>query len=138
MKRFELREKARLDYAHYIEWNEFPFLTTSAGKMLLFSAIGFVSIIDPAPFDKTIIALGVVGTLGYVVEAAIIHERPLPTKKYKMDGSICANCRAASHADCTNLRMLDGYDKGFRDEKGYSRPVCCCGFRLGAWEEVGL
>ena len=38
--------------------------------------------------------------------------------------------------DIERIVMLDGFEKGFKSEKGHRRPVCCCGFRLGDWEEI--
>jgi hypothetical protein len=132
----ELRRKQKVDYSHYVERKEFPLSQLIVGKFVFFSAIGLGSVFDPAPPEKTLVALFVIGVCGFAVEGTFVLGRPVPTKGYQMTRTTCANCSIRKHEDCTNMRMLDGFEKGFKSEEGHRRPVCCCGFRLGDWEEI--
>jgi hypothetical protein len=132
----ELRTKQKIDYSHYVELKEFPLIPMVVGKFLCFLAIGLASFLVAAPPYKTFVALTIIGICGFAVEASVSLGRPVPTQGYMMTRVICLSCRNSVHHECTNLRMLDGFEKGFKTEEGYNRPVCCCGFRLGDWEEV--
>ncbi len=135
-KEFILRRKQRTDYAHYIEWKEFPLSRITAGKMVFFSLLGVASLLYSVPLDKMIIGLVVLGACGYIIEATMSFGRPQPTRGYAQAQTVCPKCRFGDHEDCTNLRMLDGFETEFKSKEGFKRPVCCCGFRLRMWEEI--
>ena len=135
-KEFVLLKKQRKDYSHYLEWKEFPHLKIVAGKSVFSFLLGLASVLYEVPLDKMFIGLGVLGTCGYVLEATITLDRPQPTRGYAPSRTVCQKCRSGEHDDCTNLRMLDGFEMEFKTKEGFSRPVCCCGFRLGLWEEI--
>lgn len=136
LKWSELRKKRKDDYAHFIEWKEFPILGISLAKSALFLIVGLGSILLQAPVNKTLIALICIGACGYLIEGTFVFGRPLPTPGYRMTRRVCKNCSLSQHDDCSNLRMLDGFEKQFKAQEGYKWPVCCCGFRLGEWEEI--
>jgi hypothetical protein len=131
----ELKRSKKTDYSRYLEWHGFPFFRVVFGKFIAFAILGLASVLDPAPPAKVLIALPILGIIGFVMETRISLGRPLPTPRFALK-VICANCRVSRHQDCTNLRMLDGFEKGFKSAEGGRRPVCCCGFRLGVWEEL--
>jgi len=76
----ELRRKKGHDYAYFVEWKEFPLYRLSVGKVLCFAVLGVFSVFSPASAQETLIALGVIGALGDLVEARVVYGRPLPTK----------------------------------------------------------
>jgi hypothetical protein len=135
-KWLELRRKRNADYAFHVELKEFPILKITLGKLVFFGLLGIASLVYTIPIDKTVVALGLLGVCGYYIEATIAIGRPVPTPGYRMAKQVCQKCGQGEHDDCTNLRMLDGFESGFRSADGYRRPVCCCGFRLGKWEEA--
>ena len=135
-KWYGLRDRRRQDYAHYIEWKEFSIWKIALGKLAFFLLIGMGSIVYSISFDKTVVALAALGICGYLIEASIAYGRPMPIPGYRITGKVCQKCSVSDHEHCTNLRMLDGFEKKFTTEDGRKRPVCCCGFRLSKWEEA--
>jgi hypothetical protein len=135
-KWYGLRDRRRQDYAHYIEWKEFSIRKIALGKLAFFLLIGLASLAYSISFDKTVVALAALGICGYMIEASIAYGRPMPTPGYRITGKVCQKCGVSDHEHCTNLRMLDGFEKKFTTEDGHRRPVCCCGFRLSKWEEA--
>lgn len=132
----EVREKRKRDYAHFIEWKEFPLLKIATGKLVLFGLLGLASVVYSIPLDKTLIALVALGICGYLIEGTIALGRPRPTPGYRMATKVCERCSLSDHEGCTNLRMLDGFESEYKTADGYSRPVCCCGFRLAKRKEA--
>ena len=59
-----------------------------------------------------------------------------PTPTYRRSRQACDKCKLMKDDECTNVRMLDGFETEFRSKEGTFRPVCCCGFRIGDWREV--
>ena len=135
-KWFNLREKRTQDYAHYIEWKEFSIWKIGLGKLAFFLLIGFGSLVYSISFDKTLVALTALGICGYLLEGTMAFGRPMPTPGYRMQSRVCQKCGVSDHEHCTNLRMLDGFEKKFTNQDGFRSSVCCCGFRLSKWEEA--
>lgn len=134
----ELRKKKEADYAYFVERKEFPFLKIAGGKLAFFGLVGAASLAYSVPMDKTIVALVVLGVCGFYVESSIALGRPHPTPGYQIAKQVCQKCGSGTHDGCTNLRTLEGFETGFKTAGGYKSPVCCCGFRLGEWEEVSV
>lgn len=133
----ELRKQGS-DYAHFVMRREFPIAKIALGKLVLFGLLGAATAVYTIPADKTLVALGLIGACGYYIEGTIAFGRPAPTPGYRSTKRVCQKCGVGAHDGCTNLRMLEGFEKSFMASDGYKRPVCCCGFRLGRWEEMAV
>lgn len=133
---YELRSKHKGDYSRFVELKEFPIWKISLGKLVFFGLLGLGSVFYSTPFDKTMVALVTLGTCGYIIEGTIAFGRPMPVPGYRITSRVCQKCSLSDHEHCTNLRMLDGFEKDFKSQEGLRRPVCCCGFRLRKWEEA--
>jgi hypothetical protein len=135
-KKFKLSKKKWSDYSYCVQWAEFPLLKISIAKIASYSLLGLASIMLFVPFEKVVIGLVVIGACGVVLETSVCANRPKPTRGYVQRQILCERCRSSVHDNCTNVRMLDGFETNFGSKDGFYRPVCCCGFRTGVWQDI--
>jgi len=134
--KLRLLKKSHVDYAYYVMCSELSVLKTTILKLSFFALVGMVFVIDAIPATgmvPTIVALCASAT---VLESGLVVGRPHPTRTYKRAKMFCASCQRLRHDDCTNLRMLDGFETNFKSKDGRYRPVCCCGRRISSWREM--
>jgi hypothetical protein len=126
----------RSDYAYYLEWKGFPKWRITLGKIVSSSILGATFVLSSLLGEQMVLALGVYLVCSTVAESTVLIGRPHPTPRYKTSKFVCENCRSQRDEECSNVRMLDGFEASFRSSKGRYRPVCCCGFRISEWREA--
>jgi hypothetical protein len=131
-----LLRKLRQDYAYYIEWREFPIIKIAAVKFTMVPLVGYLLSTLQIPAESLTVAAGAFGICGFVCESIILIDRPHPTRTYHPVKLVCTSCQGNKCEDCTNLRMLDSFETGFKSREGTYRPVCCCGFRISPYREL--
>ncbi len=136
--KFRLLKKSHGDYAYYLMSKELSVIRAAAVKLSFFLVLGIVFIVHSIPIAgmvPTILALCASTT---ALESGLVAGRPYPTKTYTRTKMVCATCRGFKHDDCTNLRMLDGFETNFKSRDGRYRPICCCGRRISTWREMAI
>lgn len=137
-RKYSLLKKSAEDYAYYVESKEFAIGKLFILKVSLFVMTGVTFTFLALPLDRMIVALTMGASFGYVLESTVLVGRSHPTPKYAQTRFACAACQKIRHDDCTNVRMLDGFESAFRSKDGLVRPVCCCGFQMSVLREVSV
>lgn len=128
--KYKLVRKASKDYAYYLESKALSIGKLGVSKLGFFSGLGLALTVFSLSPEKMIVALSVVAVCGGLLESTALIGRPHPTPEYTPINLACTGCRSGEHDDCTNLRMLDGFEDNFVSKEGTRRPICCCGFRI--------
>ncbi len=128
--KYRFSRKAPRDYAYYVEWKLFSTSRLGMAKLCLFVSVGVALTVLSLSFERMISAISIAAVCGVLVESTTLIGRPHPTPEYVPMGWACIGCRSNAHDRCTNVRMLDSFEKNFMSKEGTKRPVCCCGFRI--------
>jgi len=128
--KYGLSRKAPRDYAYYVEWKLFSTFSLGVAKLALFVSVGVTLTLLSLSFETMISAISIAAICGILVESTTLIGRPHPTPEYVPTGWACIGCRSNAHDSCTNVRMLDSFEKNFVSKEGTKRPLCCCGFRI--------
>lgn len=137
-KKLSLRSKVMKDYAYYLEWRDFSILKVIILKPLIIAIISSMLLALRVSADKSVFVLSILLVCGFIAELTLVIGRPHPTPSYIPSKVACEGCKGNEHEECDNLRMLDSFETGFKSRDGLYRPVCCCGFRIGAWNEIEI
>jgi len=128
--KYKLSRKAPRDYGYYLEWKLFSTFRLGVTKLGLFVSVGVALTVLSISFERMMSAISIAAICGILVEATTLIGRPHPTPEYVPSGWACVSCRSNAHDSCTNVRMLDSFEKNFVSKEGTKRPLCCCGFRI--------
>jgi hypothetical protein len=136
--KLKLLNKSRGDYAYYVMSRELSVIKAFVVKLSFFLVLGIAFVIQSIPIAGMVPAILALGASTTVLESGLVVGRPYPTPTYRRAKMVCEACRGYEHDDCTNLRMLDGFETNFKSKDGRYRPVCCCGRRISAWREMAV
>ena len=128
--KYRLSRKAPRDYGYYLEWKLFSTFRLGVAKLALYVSVGVALTAVSLSFERMISAVSIAAVCGILVESTTLIGRPHPTPEYVPMGLACIGCRSNAHDSCTNVRMLDSFEKNFVSKEGTKRPLCCCGFRI--------
>ena len=128
--KYKLSRNAPKDYGYYLEWKLFSTFRLGVTKLALFVSVGVALTALSPSFERMISAISIAAVCGILVESTTLIGRPHPTPEYVPQDWACIGCRSNAHDSCTNVRMLDSFEKNFVSKEGTKRPVCCCGFRI--------
>ena len=128
--KYRLSRKAPRDYGYYLEWKLFSAFRFGVFKLGLFVSVGVALTVLSISFESMMSVISIAAVCGVLVEATTLIGRPHPTPEYVPMDWACASCRSNVHDSCTNVRMLDSFEKNFVSKEGTKRPLCCCGFRI--------
>ncbi len=133
-----LSARSRLDYAYYLERLAFPLQKISLAKLSSAVVAGICLSALGVGGNGMAMAILVFAVSAALIESTFLMGRSHPTPSYLPTERVCDACSKGENERCTNVRMLDDFGSGFRSSSGRYRPVCCCGFRLSEWRELGL
>ena len=136
--KYSLLRKRVIDYAYYLEWKEFSVRKFAAIKIMTFASVGVALTLLALPLERMLIAFVVVAACGSTLESTLVIGRAHPTPKSRSTKVACEGCKQNDHDSCTNVRMLDSFETGFKSKDGALRPVCCCGFRISILRELTI
>ena len=128
--KYKLSRKAPRDYGYYLEWKLFSTFRLGVAKLALFVSVGVALTILSLSFERMISAISIAAICGIIVESTTLIGRSHPTPEYVPQDWACISCRSYVHDSCSNVRMLDSFEKNFVSKEGTKRPLCCCGFRI--------
>jgi len=128
--KYKLSRNAPKDYGYYLEWRLFSTFRLGVTKLALFVSVGVALTALSPSFERMISAISIAAVCGILVESTTLIGRPHPTPEYVPQDWACIGCRSNAHDSCTNVRMLDSFEKNFVSKEGTKRPLCCCGFRI--------
>jgi len=136
--KLDLRRKASTDYAYYLEWRSLRMRGLGLSKLSFFFVIGLSLTLLSVSAEKMVVALSIAAVCGTLLETTTLIGRPHPTPAYIPSSLACKGCTSNEHDACTNTRMLDSFQSNFASRDGLRRPICCCGFRIGALRPMSI
>ena len=128
--KYKLSRKAPRDYGYYLEWKLFSAYKFGVLKLGLFVSVGVALTVLSISFERMMSVISIAAICGTLVESTTLIGRPHPTPEYVPRDRACIGCSSNAHDSCTNVRMLDSFEKNFVSKEGTKRPLCCCGFRI--------